>query len=114
MPKVKKIAATLAISTALTGGVVGLGAATTTTSANAGVSVVALGGCGGGHGCGNRCGGGSCGGGGCGGNWGHKRWTNRSTVKINHVTGNVRWRHARGCLHIRKNFEVLGGSPTHW
>ncbi|RBQ18449.1 hypothetical protein DP939_18210 [Spongiactinospora rosea] len=126
MPKVKKIAAALAISTAVTGGVIGLGAATATTTANAGVAVTTQGwNCGGGH-HGHGCGGGHFGGHHCdgghfgghfGGHWGghghHKRWVNRSTVRINHVTGHVRWRHARGCLHIRKNFHVVNDHHAH-
>ncbi|MFG1704053.1 hypothetical protein ACFLIM_12740 [Nonomuraea sp. M3C6] len=57
MPELKSVIAGLAISTALTGGVVGLGAATTAASAAAqvstGTSVLT------GHGCGwRRCGGG--------------------------------------------------------
>ncbi|GII57006.1 hypothetical protein Pth03_53950 [Planotetraspora thailandica] len=63
MPKYKNIIAGLAISTALTGGAVALGAATTTTTASASTATIASwggGGCGGGgfwRG-GNRCGGG--------------------------------------------------------
>ncbi|MEV4806559.1 hypothetical protein AB0K18_41750 [Nonomuraea sp. NPDC049421] len=65
MPKLKSVIAGLAMSTALTGGVVSVGAATTSASANAatqistGTSVLA------GHGCGwrpRRCG------------WGWKPW----------------------------------------
>ncbi|MFI0422555.1 hypothetical protein C1I98_29760 [Spongiactinospora gelatinilytica] len=119
MPKVKKIAAALAISTAVTGGVVGLGAATATTTANAGVAITTQNwGCGGHHGCGGGHWGGShCGGGHWGGHWGghghHKRWVNRSTVRINHATGHVRWRHARGCLHIRKNYHIIKDHHHH-
>ncbi|MCC5579868.1 hypothetical protein IMZ11_30020 [Microtetraspora sp. AC03309] len=70
MPKLKSVIAGLAISTAMTGGAVALGAATTTTAANAGVIQV---------GCGGGCGGGW---GGCGG-WGrggrnHNRNFNRN------------------------------------
>ncbi|GAA4597225.1 hypothetical protein GCM10023194_71450 [Planotetraspora phitsanulokensis] len=66
MPKYKNVIAGLAISTALTGGAVALGAATTTTTASASTATIASwggGGCGGGRGFwrgGNRCGGGGC------------------------------------------------------
>ncbi|MFF5206166.1 hypothetical protein [Streptosporangium sp. NPDC000396] len=67
MPKFKSVLAGLAISTALAGGIVGLGAATTTTAANASVAQTAAVGfqtwggcgchrrCGWGCGCGRRC-----------------------------------------------------------
>ncbi|WP_433366747.1 hypothetical protein [Streptosporangium sp. CA-115845] len=61
MPKYKSVLAGLAISTALTGGVVGMGAATTVTSASAMTTTVTSvafptwgGGCGRGCGCGGR------------------------------------------------------------
>ncbi|WP_433219199.1 hypothetical protein [Microtetraspora malaysiensis] len=71
MPKLKSVIAGLAISTAMTGGAVALGAATTTTPASAGVVQV---------GCGGGCGGG-WGGGGWGGrgrNRNHNRNWNRN------------------------------------
>jgi hypothetical protein len=112
MPKVKKIAAAVAVSTALTGGVVVLGAATTGANAAVTPSVSLM-----------NCGGGGCGGGfrdgfdgfgdGFRGRCHGKRHVNRTTVKIHHDTGRVRFRHVRGCLHIRKNFNVIGGDPIH-
>ncbi|MFJ2028962.1 hypothetical protein [Streptosporangium sp. NPDC087985] len=78
MLKLKSVFAGLAVSTAMAGGIVGLGAATTATAANAGVAPTAVGfsawgGCGGG--CGRRCGGG------CGG-WGGRREHHRIRVRI--------------------------------
>ncbi|SDI76411.1 hypothetical protein SAMN05421869_10746 [Nonomuraea jiangxiensis] len=83
MPKLKSVIAGLAISTAMAGGVVGLGAATTATSASAaqistGTSVLTGGGC---HR--RRCGWG-------GGGWGgHRRHHNRIHIHIfNHNLNN--------------------------
>ncbi|MFG1700724.1 hypothetical protein [Nonomuraea sp. NPDC049309] len=83
MPKLKSVIAGLALSTALTGGVVSLGAATTTASADAattqitaGKSVLA------GHGCGwrpRRCGWG----------WGWKRWK-KWNHRRHHGIGRIR------------------------
>ena len=71
MPKLKSVMAGLAISTALTGGVVGLGAATNAASAatqfSTGTSVLSWGGC---HGWGR-----------CGRGW--RRHHNRQNVRIN-------------------------------
>ncbi|GAA3411758.1 hypothetical protein [Streptosporangium vulgare] len=85
MPKFKSVLAGLAISTALTGGVVGLGAATTATSAGAmttTVTAAAFPTCGGG--CGWRRGCGRC----CGGGWRHHRRHHRIKVIINNHNNN--------------------------
>ncbi|WP_433350510.1 hypothetical protein ACQP25_40745 [Microtetraspora malaysiensis] len=73
MPKFKSVIAGLALSTAVTGGAVALGAATTATAANAGIVQVGCGGCGGGCG-----GGGGWGWGGRGRNRNHNRNWNRN------------------------------------
>jgi hypothetical protein len=90
MSKLKTTLAAVVLSTALTGGAVGLGAATTTSAAGAATSVTAAAPtvafatyCGGfRRGCGAR-------------------WINRSKIWINHVTGRVHVRHARGWLKVR-------------
>ncbi|MGJ6961260.1 hypothetical protein ACSDR0_05060 [Streptosporangium sp. G11] len=81
MPKFKSVIAGLAISTALTGGVVGMGAATTATSAGATTATVTAaafptcgGGCGWRRGCGCRC----CG----GGHRNHHRHYQRHRIRL--------------------------------
>ncbi|GAA1288921.1 hypothetical protein Psi02_18240 [Planotetraspora silvatica] len=94
MPKYKNVIAGLAISTALTGGAVALGAATTTTTASATtVSSWGGGGCGGGGFW--RSGHRRCGGGGCHRGWSrgcHNRfrstWRNNEHRQLNNI--NVR------------------------
>ncbi|MEU8384201.1 hypothetical protein [Streptosporangium sp. NPDC048865] len=85
MPKFKSVIAGLAISTALTGGVVGMGAATTVTSANAMTTAITSaayptwgGGCGWRRGCG-RC---------CGGHRHHRRSHHRFRLIINNHNNN--------------------------
>jgi hypothetical protein len=96
MPKFKSVLAGLAISTAMSGGVIGLGALTTASSANATASAATDAGvvAGWGGGCHRRCGGwGGWGGGGWGG-WG-RRHHRGGHVKVhihlhNSNTNNVR------------------------
>jgi hypothetical protein len=108
MPKYKNIVAGLAISTALTGGAVALGAATTTTTASASTATIASWGGGGGGGgsfwrggCGNRCGGGGCGGGRRFWRCGHNRMRIHNS---NHRTMN----HIRLGRNSRSNDVVIG------
>jgi len=82
MPKYKSVIAGLAISTALTGGVVGLGAATTVTSASATITTVtaaAFPTCGGGWGRGCGC---------CGCRSHHRRSHHRFRLIINNHNNN--------------------------
>lgn len=87
MPNIKKFVSAIALSTALTGGIVGLGATATVNSASATTSASSaaattncFGGC-----CFRRC---------CGPN-GHR--VHRTTIKIFHHIPEVRWRNVRGC-----------------
>ncbi|WP_406312120.1 hypothetical protein OHA77_26195 [Streptosporangium sp. NBC_01639] len=88
MPTIKSVVAGLAISTALAGGIVGLGAATTMTTANAAVAQTTIAGfqahCGGGCGW-RRCG---CGGG-CHRGCHHRREHFRVRVITNNHNTNI-------------------------
>ncbi|GAA3474079.1 hypothetical protein GCM10018965_086320 [Nonomuraea roseola] len=105
MPNIKKLAAAIALSTALTGGVVGVGAMTSAAAAGttvaAGTSTFANGG---GH-----------------WGWGHRRcapWEhrlNRTKIRINNHTGHVRYRRVNGCAKIRHAESFLhGGHHGNW
>ncbi|SDQ44548.1 hypothetical protein [Thermostaphylospora chromogena] len=86
MPNIKKFATAVALSTALTGGVVGLTSATAT-SANASAATTATAAATSGGWCGHfgRC---------CGRN-GHR--IHKTTIKVYHHIGAVKWRNVRGC-----------------
>ncbi|MFF0306623.1 hypothetical protein ACFYSC_04305 [Streptosporangium sp. NPDC004379] len=90
MPKFKSVFAGVAVSTALAGGIVSLGAATTATAANAAVAQTTVAGfqtCGG---CGGGCGWRRCGcGGGCGRRCSHNRFRLR-VITVNNNHNNVR------------------------
>ncbi|MEV4061522.1 hypothetical protein [Nonomuraea dietziae] len=96
MPNIKKLAAAIALSTALTGGVLGVGAMTS--AAAAGTTTVANGGgdwgWGGHHG--HHC-----------APWEHR--LNRTKIRINHHTGHVRYRRVNGCAKIRHAESFLHG-----
>lgn len=102
MFKLKTTLAAVAMSTALAGGVVGLGAATTTATASAAsVSAAPQGvqlGFGGSDFCKFRF---------RTGPWHHRvrhgERINRFKVRVNNRTGRVRFRHERGCVKIRRS-----------
>ncbi|GAA4927043.1 hypothetical protein HD597_011689 [Nonomuraea thailandensis] len=100
MPKLKSVIAGLAISTALTGGVVGVGAATTTASADAATQVSTAGSVLAGNHCGwgwRRCGGGWGWGWNRGKRWGHRHHGHgRIRVVIVNKNYNNNGHHHRG------------------
>ncbi|NRQ39636.1 hypothetical protein HII36_48580 [Nonomuraea sp. NN258] len=128
MSNLKKLMASATITTALTGGIVGLGEAATTTAASAATGVSAATNVSSspsvltghhrhcrwhrGHGWGHRWGG--WGGWHRWGRWGHGHrrhghFVNRVKIRLNLAENRVRWTHRRGCLHERR-----GGSWGGW
>ena len=121
MSTLKKLMATATMTTALTGGIIGLGEAATMTTANAATSVSAASGdftTGWHRHCRwhrHR---------GWGGGWGgwhrghhgrhHGRYVNRVKVHLNLAENKVRWTHRRGCLRIRHGHGHGWGNGGGW